>query len=228
MVRIEGESTFDRARAKNAGAQATRTDWICLIDADIVPISDFAARLHSLVDSNNVYRSNRIVDGMGGTILFERTRFELVGGHDPMFEAWGEEDDDLVDALRFAGAELKSFPAEWLEHREHDDDARTRMHTITDRRHSQLRNRIYRAAKWDMARILGRPLDENERQSLSMLVRAALDKLPYRESPTTHNNSGLSSGNSSEIVIDLGSSVWTQLGQTCVRQLRYRLQPLDR
>ena len=211
IVEVPGAKYFDRSAAKNAGVRASQTPWVCLIDADVIPTADFAMQLQQLSEPMSIVRSAAVVDGTGGTFLFERRLFDLVGGHDLLFEGWGEQDEDLVDALRFEGASLKTFPAAWLQHRDHDDTARTQYHVARDRRQTQLINRIYRAAKWDWARIIERTLTESERRTLRDQIEAKLAD---------------SAGNSDCITLQLGIANWPLLGKTCVRELCYKLSAL--
>ncbi len=211
IVSVSGATRFDRSVAKNTGVRASKTPWVCLIDADIIPADDFAEQLRSLAQPHCIVRSAAVVDGTGGTFLFEREWFDAVGGHDPLFQGWGEQDEDLVDALQFAGAKLNTFAASLLKHRDHDDAARTQYHADQDRRRTQLINRLYRAAKWDWARVIQRPLEEHERSWLRHEVEQQLS-----------NSQDVDS-----ITIQLGAANWPLLDKTCRRELRYSLAKLS-
>lgn len=210
VVSVPGMSYFDRSDAKNRGVAVARTDWVCLVDADIMLQADFLVRTRPSLSPGCVVRSSAIAEGTGGTFFFQRELFARVGGHDPVFQGWGEEDEDLLDALQYAGARLVSFPAELITHLEHDDTERTRFHERPERQRTHMTNRLYRAAKWDWARLVGRVPDVSLRQRLWQEIDEQVGELVAGRS---------------EIAIDIetGEMNWNPLGVVCRRTLRFRL-----
>ena len=103
--------------------------------------------------------------GRGGLIVAARDAVEAVGGYDPVYRGWGEEDEDLVDALVFSGQFLAELPDSVVTHIDHDDEQRMERYDRESFRDRWLINRTYRLAKWDLARLLGRipSLDERAR-----------------------------------------------------------------
>ena len=91
--------------------------------------------------------------GIGGTFACSRADFERVGGYDEVYRGWGEEDNDLYDALQFVGREQRALPATLLRHLPHGDDERTRFYPVADRLLGHAVNRVYRILKWDTARL---------------------------------------------------------------------------
>ena len=144
-------------------------------------------------------------------MIIPRAAFERVGGHDPVFLDWGEEDDDLVDALHFAGLKHRGFPTSWIRHLEHDDALRTKFHEESDRRVSHMANRVYRAAKWDLARLTGRVADLAARQDLYCRVREQVRTV-------------LAAGTSADVRIETQGMYWVPVAATCQRELVYRIE----
>jgi len=214
LVEVRGRTRFDRSEAKNLGAFAATSDWLCLIDADVLLEPDFVDRIRGLLQPGCFLRADRDAEGTGGTIIVPRAAFEQVGGHDPVFMDWGEEDDDLVDALHFIGLRQRGFPAGWIRHIEHDDALRTRCHEESDRRVSHMANRVYRAAKWDLARLLGRVPALTARRELYSRVR-------------TQIRTALAAGQSTEVRIDAQSMYWLPISAACRRELVYRVELTD-
>lgn len=210
VVEVPGMSYFQRSDAKNRGVDAAGTDWVCLVDADITLEPDFLVRIRPSLRPGCVVRCDAVREGTGGTFFFQRELFEKVGGHDRVFRGWGEEDEDLLDALRFAGAHLVSFPAELIGHLDHGDDARTRFHETAERRRTHMTNRLYRAAKWDWARLAGCVPAEPARERLWQQVNEQVAALLAGHSEIT-------------IEIDTGELNWNPLGVPCTRTLRFSL-----
>ena len=89
-----------------------------------------------------------------------------MGGYDEMYRCWGEEDNDLYDALQFAGLESRELPESLLRHLAHGDDERTRYYPVADRVLGHAINRVYRIVKWDVARLRRELLDLDMRRAL--------------------------------------------------------------
>ncbi len=210
VVEVFGKSYFDRSHAKNQGVEAARTPWVCLVDADMILDPQFIPRTRTLLRPGRVVRSDAVKEGTGGTFFFEKHRFAQVGGHDPVFFGWGEQDEDLVNAIQFTGAQLVHFPAGLIRHREHDDHARTRFHQDTDRKRTHMINRLYRAAKWDWARLSGQIPNLEERQKLHSLIRERINDLQNGQSEVL-------------IEIETGQMQQNPLGFLCRRSLRFTL-----
>ena len=80
-----------------------------------------------------------------------------------MYRCWGEEDNDLYDALQFLGLQSRELPESLLRHIAHGDEDRTRDYPITDVVLGHAINRVYRLIKWDMARLNRELLDLDTR-----------------------------------------------------------------
>jgi glycosyltransferase involved in cell wall biosynthesis len=166
VVRVPGQAQFNASAARNIGARHASAPWICFVDADVVLAPGFAAAVLPMLAPGGYYRAIAGDRGLGGTFVCARADFERVGGYDEMYRCWGEEDNDLYDALDFVGLESREVPKPLLRHLAHGDEERTRFYPVTDRMLGHAINRVYRILKWDMARIGRAFLDVDTRRGL--------------------------------------------------------------
>ncbi len=171
VVRVGGEQFFQPSRAKNLGARQVRTEWLCLIDADILLEPDFCEVLLPMLRPGEFYRGPERGEGKFGTMFCQTEAFHSVGGLDERYEGWGDEDADLYDALSFAGITQKFLPAERMRHIEHGNVERVKYYDVSCREESLTVNRIYRLAKWDLARLHQQPLSPKQCGNLYRIVR---------------------------------------------------------
>jgi glycosyltransferase involved in cell wall biosynthesis len=178
LVRVPGQARFNASAARNIGARHTTAPWICFVDSDVVLAPNFSEAMLPTLAPGGYYRAFSSDRGLGGTFICARVDFERVGGYDEMYRCWGEEDNDLYDALQFVGLESRELPERLLTHLAHGDDARTRYYPVTDRVSGHAVNRVYRILKWDIARLRRELLDEGTRRPLyekvSEVVTAAV------------------------------------------------------
>ncbi|MDA8743919.1 glycosyltransferase [Rubripirellula amarantea] len=214
VVRVPGKEAFDRSDAKNRGVAASSAPWVCLIDGDVELEPEFVDAVSAMLEPGCFFRSSQPGEGTGGTFVVAREDFDRVGGHDPVFQGWGEEDDDLIDALKFIGLQTRRYSAALIRHRDHDDDARTQFHQDSDRRHSHMINRIYRCGKWDLARLSGVVAPQNRRQAVYDLVSDEVRKL-------------IGQGLPGKVRIDTGSMRWTPMASHSRRVLEYTITPTN-
>ncbi|TWT53037.1 Spore coat protein SA [Rubripirellula amarantea] len=212
VVRVEGRTKFDRSEAKNAGILASPTDWVCLVDADVILAPDFADHLRDRMKRGLFLRSSSILEGTGGTFLAEKSSFVKAELHDCVYQGWGEEDDDLLDSLQFHGIRGDVYDDRWVTHLDHDDELRTQFHEWDDRRISHMINRLYRSAKWDMARMSQGVPPQRARKLLYATISEQVRRL-------VNENSDV------DVVIDTGVMNWVPLSARCARQLVYRIKP---
>jgi glycosyltransferase involved in cell wall biosynthesis len=166
VVRREGMSEFNASAARNAGAAVAEAEWLCFVDADVRLEPGFAEEMRARIRPGTYYRAASDDGGLGGTFVCARDDFERVGGYDEVYQGWGEEDNDLFDALRFHGLHREWYPGSLARHLPHGDDRRTRFYTIKDRRVSHEVNRVYRIIKWDVAGMWRRALPPDDRARL--------------------------------------------------------------
>ena len=210
VVNVPDRTYFNMSEAKNTGITNAKTEWVCLIDADVIIADDFAARIRERLVEKRFLRRMTATEGVGGTFVAQRQALIDVGLHDAEFRGWGEEDDDLMDALRFIGHQLGAIPEELLCHLKHDDDLRTKNYEAKDRRLSHLVNRVYRAAKWDLAKIHGRVPSHDERRSLYESIRSQIGMAVAERGTRT-------------ITLPLGEQAWDSLSSNAERNLSYKI-----
>ncbi len=195
VVRVPGESCYNRARARNAGLRAVRTPWVCGIDCDILVAPHFVDALSPVLRPGRYYRPSPRQDlGLWGTFVAERQAIEKTGGFDEVFQGWGDEDVDFFTSLEFAGVQLADFPARLLDHLPHDDQLRMQYHNNQERWINGSINKLYRFIKWDLMRLTGRPVP------LAFRTRIYQDV-------TRQVAECLQDGHAHEIVITLGTEL---------------------
>jgi glycosyltransferase involved in cell wall biosynthesis len=166
VVRVPGRSRFNASAARNAGARHADAPWICFVDSDVVLEQGFIEAVLPTLQPGGFYRAWSDDRGLGGTFVCSRTDYDRAGGYDEVYPCWGEEDNDLYDALEFLGLEARALPASMIRHLAHDDDARTRFYPVADRILGHAVNRVYRIVKWDTARLRRELLNLDMRRSL--------------------------------------------------------------
>jgi glycosyltransferase involved in cell wall biosynthesis len=209
VVRVPGEARFNASAARNAGARHANAPWFCFVDSDVVLAPEFSKVMAPLLAPGGYYRAFSSDRGLGGTFVCARADFERVGGYDEMYCCWGEEDNDLYDALQFAGLRARELTEFLLVHLAHGDVERTRYYPVTDVVKGHAINRVYRLIKWDVARLNRELLDLEARRALYAKTSAV-----FAES--------IESGRPGEWTVKLPLGL-VPGGRALSRQLTYRL-----
>src|SRR5204863_1460168 len=97
---------------------------------------------------------------LAGTVVCPRSDFLHLGGFDEILQNWGGEDEDLYSRFLWRGLQQKEFPQELVQAIEHDDALRTQHFSVKIAFLSQSVNLLYRTAKIDLMKLLGRALSE--------------------------------------------------------------------
>ncbi len=172
VVRTGPQPHFNAARARNAGAAAVDTPWVCFMDADTLLDADLAQRLLPRLAAGHFYRPHPCPAELSGMLVCTLREFHAAGGYDELFEGWGSEDRDLCLRLQRAGSTASTFPAQGLRCIPHDDGMRTRRHAVRDRFVSLRINGMYLQIKNDLALLIGKvDLDIRDRQALYARIR---------------------------------------------------------
>ncbi len=166
VVRVPAQASFNASAARNAGARSADAPWICFVDSDVILAPEFSETMKPLLAPGGYYRAFSSDRGLGGTFICSRADFERAGGYDEMYRCWGEEDNDLYDALQFVGLQSRELPEALLRHLAHGDHERTRYYPVTDVVLGHAINRVYRLIKWDVARLCRELLDLETRRAL--------------------------------------------------------------
>jgi len=171
VVKVTGEPLFNAARARNLGARFATAPWLFFVDADVRVSPQFVAATSPALTPGTFVTADPCPAELCGTVLIHRNDFQAVGGYDEVFQGWGYEDIDLLDRLKVMGVRESSYDGDLAEPLKHEDDLRTRHHEIRSKLYNGTINRVYRAAKRDMAK-LGKSLDEPARRRIYDQVRA--------------------------------------------------------
>ncbi len=213
VIRVPGQDRFNASAARNVGARHVDAEWICFVDSDVILDPDFSKVVLPTLAPGGYYRAFSSDRGFGGTFVCSRDDFDRVGGYDEMYRCWGEEDNDLYDALKFAGLESRELPERLLRHLAHGDHERTQYYPIPDRVLGHAINRVYRILKWDVAR-LRRELPDLE------MRRALYEKVSKVVAAS------IQSGQRGDLAVGLPEGI-VPGGRSLSRQLTYRLEKVS-
>lgn len=191
VVRIDGQTGFNAAKARNAGAAAARTPWLLFADADVMLAPTFVQTVSSNLVAGSFYRASPVTAQTWGTILCASEDFAAVGGYDETYEGWGGEDDDLIRSLMVTGRKAAGFPSALLDEIAHSDHERTRFHDISDLLVQQILNHTYMSAKFDLWRLVGKVLPVPERKAMYEKIKRAVAAFDQR-------------GRATPLIIELG------------------------
>ncbi len=179
VVRIDTSARFSVAAGRNAGAAEVKSDWLCFLDADVVPAMHFVEAITPLLQPGLFYRPWPVTEDTWGTVICARADFERIGGYDVVFDGWGGEDDDLYHRLQLAGVRPAHFPGHLLTPIAHDDTTRMRFHAVKDREVGRRLNFAYIQLKNDLRTMLGAEPALALRSAVFAEVRRVLsDALP--------------------------------------------------
>ena len=155
IVRETSVPEFHIARARNLGARAATTPWLCFVDADVLVAPGFVAALQGLLQAGHFYRAAPRVHALDGTVVCAHADFVRAGGYDEVMRGWGCEDQEFCLRLQLLGLREQAFPGAFVESIEHLDAVRTRFYRDRDGRLSRAINRLYIEAKFDALRVTG-------------------------------------------------------------------------
>lgn len=163
---VNDDAEFCAARARNLGALATQSLWLCFIDADIRIRSGFSIWLAQPREANGIYRAVGGDVNMYGTVICHADAFRAVGGYDEVIRGWGGEDDDLYLRLRAMGGVDYHFPAELIDPIKHNDADRTTFHAQKDHLLQLCINFLYIHVKSDIRLFAPQVLTVDGRQKI--------------------------------------------------------------
>lgn len=166
VVRVPGRPRFCLTAARNAGARAVQTPWICFVDADIILNPAFSAKIIPMLQPKTYYRPHPNSTGISGTFLCMSEDYEQAGGWDEVIQNYGDEDIDSFYALQFVGAKPSQYPAALVEHIPHGDELRTEFYDNKTLMITNLGNRVYRMLKWELIRLSKKLPSVEQRQNL--------------------------------------------------------------
>lgn len=166
VVRADNPPRFEAAKARNLGAAAAETPWLCFADADTILEPEFAQTVIPLLERGHYYRTEPRGSDSYGMCICHREDFDKVEGYDAVLQGWGMEDQDFYQRLEHTGLRLVRFPGTMLRMIPHGVDMRVQHFDIKTPELTSTLNLLYCAAKWDLARL--------ERANVSLARREAL------------------------------------------------------
>jgi hypothetical protein len=173
VVRSGTRKHFEAARARNLGAQAAATPWLCFTDADTLLNPGFTQAMAPLLEPGGFYTLGEDGSSMGFCVC-SRADFSRVQGYDPVLQGWGMEDKDLYTRLELAGLERRRAPRHLVSVIAHRNDLRVQHYALKSGYLSSTINFVYCRAKWDLM-AAGHPMnDEAFRQQLYRQVSDGL------------------------------------------------------
>ncbi len=174
VVRAPDRPRFELSRARNLGAAAADSPWLCFIDADVRLRQDFASRIRALLQPGRYYQAKPRTIETWGTSISARADFERAGGYDEVLQGWGKDDDDYYARLEILGVRAATFPGELISSLSHDDGERVAHYDVKDRWVNESINHVYCRAKIDLSLVLRAPVPLETRRQLYDQVRTAV------------------------------------------------------
>jgi hypothetical protein len=184
VVKVEDRPQFNISIARNLGAAAASGEWLCFMDADVLPDPEFCSQLAPMLEAGHFYTISRFVPELCGTCVMPREAYRRAGGYDEVMEPWSFEDTDMYVRLQEMGLVHSHFPTSLLTAIAHDDASRVQFTDGGDRWQTMRRNAFYHHAKLLVARALGAPLDEDRRRQLYAEIKRLIAGAPDRSEIT--------------------------------------------
>jgi glycosyltransferase involved in cell wall biosynthesis len=178
IVAIDDDPGFCLTRGRNLGAAAATSARLCFIDADIQIQDGFVPWLLQNWQARHYFHAVHQRRDLWGTVACSAEDFSQIGGYDEAIRGWGGDDDDFYMRLEETGCWLSPIPATLLEPIRHDDAERMQFYEIKDLMTSLCLSQVYIAAKFDIARILGRALTLDERKQVYQQTQKGLVAIP--------------------------------------------------
>lgn len=180
VVRITDDPVFCTSRARNIGAAAASSEWLVMIDGDVLIQPEWLNWMQENLQAGAFYRAAPISEGKRdpetyGTVICRREDFAAVEGYDEVFRGWGGEDDDFYSRLAGQGIVQSEYPSKFVSAIHHGNDERAGWDGMSGVEDKALLNHFYRMVK--LQAILasgGRPLSLANRQSLMDATRKSL------------------------------------------------------
>jgi glycosyltransferase involved in cell wall biosynthesis len=158
VVKLENEPHFDIARARNAGADAALGEWVAIIDADILIVADFHARVASRMKPGVFFRffPQRRGTSLFGTCIMRREDYLAVGRYDEAMQGYGADDQEMYFRLGLSGLEAVAMEFDLVARViDHDTAARIKYTRLPTMLHNTRQNAAYLLVKTTLLRLLG-------------------------------------------------------------------------
>ena len=177
-VYVDDDPGFNLGRARNLGAEAATSDWLCFIDADIVLQPGWAEWVRNNLQPDCYYRVHQDAapdrDGIWGTVICSREAFMRTGGYDVAITGYGGDDTDYYERLGVEGYRESPLPPQLLQCIDTPHEAKTTFTQVKDTQQSLKIGHLYRYIKYNIHAVLGRELNLPQRQRLYKYCRDAV------------------------------------------------------
>lgn len=151
VLRVPGQTKFNLAMARNAGAMRAardlpegRADWSreiwAFLDADVLVEPGWANACRNAFREGHYHIADPITRNMGGSVLLRPAAYFAAGGYDETLQGWGCDDTLFYLCARHAGIRAATYPGKFVNAIRHGDVKRTQNYTIKDKKVS---NRIF-------------------------------------------------------------------------------------
>ena len=174
VVAINGRDTFNLSEARNLGAAAVASEFICFFDCDVLMHETFIDELRNISFSEDTFYVAGNCD-LHGQCIVSKTAFHKIGGYDEVITGWGGEDGDLYLRLQAIGCRRAALAAGVVSTLTHPDHDRTKFTGGYSLKELHRLNVAYATIKRDIEALLsGYPLLVDERKQIRELVTQAL------------------------------------------------------
>lgn len=170
IVRITDDPGFHVGRARNAGANAATSPWLCFIDADVAIKDGLVPWAIEHLRLDAFYRPQPSNAEAYGSFFCPRAAFLETGGYDEAIRGWGGEDDDFYLRLKRAGYRADGYPLAQVSPIHHGDEERTTFYKVKNKNIFQRAYQWYAIMKYDMMDVRAGSLPLSERMSLMKLA----------------------------------------------------------
>jgi glycosyltransferase involved in cell wall biosynthesis len=158
LVALKDEPHFDIDRARNAGGSAATGEWIAFVDADVLLVADFHARVAPLMKPGVFLRFFPQARGTSlfGTCIMRREDYLAVGRYDEVMQGYGGDDQEMYFRLRLFGLEAVALDFDLVARViDHDTATRTKYGRLPSMLHDQRINAAYLVVKTTLLRVMG-------------------------------------------------------------------------
>lgn len=103
VVNVPNQEFFNLCKARNTGAEAATSEWLCFIDADTIVTPSFIKIIKShLKDDVCITQRN---GSLSGFMVCTKEAWSKVRYNDAMDAGWGGDDDEFLVGLKVLGVQ---------------------------------------------------------------------------------------------------------------------------